>query len=86
MATWLVVVIFALAPGQNFSADRDMYVFLEPSHNSKDECLGSASDPEGIKMYIAKLVMEYGEPKKIQAVTCVEKEELKRILNEEKVT
>jgi len=85
MATWLVIVIFALAPGENFSADRDMYVFTEPSHNSKEECLGSTSDPEGIKMYIAKLFMEYGEPKKIQAVTCVEKEELKRILNEEKI-
>jgi len=69
---WLVVVIFAnLMDG--------VYVFTDPVFETRTECMATLTDEEHIKKYISKLVVEYGRPVPIQAVNCLQVDEIQRI-------
>ena len=73
--TWLVVVLFANVAG-------DVYIFTNPTFETRDECMATLHNPENIAGYTAKLVEEYGRTIPIKAVNCLEKDEIKRILDD----
>lgn len=74
--SWLVVVIFATFYG-------DIYVFTEPTFDSRDECMTSVLNPADIKNYTDKLLQEYGEPMPILGINCLQEDEIKRLLEGE---
>ena len=71
---WLIVVVFATGLG-------DLYVFTNPTFETRQECMMTVTDPYHIKNYTKKLTEEYGQVMPIQFINCVEEQELKRILN-----
>ena len=71
------VVVFALTIGD---ADRDLYIFTDPTFDNKDICEASITDPQYFPSLVQKLVMEYKQIKSIDAVVCVEEEELRNAL------
>lgn len=77
--SWAVVVLFATMAG-------DIYIFTEPTFETRDECMAALYDPNSRNNMLKKLVMEYGRPMPIQAVNCLETGEIKRILNQEQAT
>ena len=79
---WLIVVVFAITM-QDIDGGRDMYVFTEPTYESKDMCEADITDPMVYPGLIEKLVKEYKQVKKIEAVVCVEEKELKKALRGE---
>jgi hypothetical protein len=70
---WLVVVIFA-------NMMDGVYVFTDPVFETRTECMATLTDEEYIKKYTAKLVLEFGRPLPIQAVNCLQADEIQRIL------
>lgn len=70
---WLVVVLFA-TPGQ------DLYIFTDPTFETKQECETSIRDPEQVPKYIKKLSQEYLHLPPIRAVGCIEEQEMKKIM------
>tara|TARA_B100001287_G_scaffold136957_1_gene115273 strand:+ start:3442 stop:3684 length:243 start_codon:yes stop_codon:yes gene_type:complete len=71
---WLIVVLFATGLG-------DMYIFTEPTFETRQECMLTLTDPYHIRNYTRKLASEYDEPMPIELINCIEEETLKRILN-----
>ena len=71
--TWLVVVLFANVAG-------DVYIFTNPTFETRDECMTTLYNPENIAGYTAKLVEEYGRTIPIKAVNCLEEDEIKKII------
>ena len=76
---WLIIVVFAMTM-QDIDGGRDMYVFTEPTYASKELCEADIIDPKVYPGLIQKLVLEYKTVKKIEAVVCVEENELKQTL------
>lgn len=77
---WLIVVIFAMGPGDLADNGRDLYIFTDPTYEEKHICEASITDPQYIPVLVEKLLHEYGKPKKIESVVCVEEQELKNAL------
>lgn len=71
---WLIVVLFATGLG-------DMYIFTEPTFETRQECMNTLTDPYHIRNYIKKLASEYSEPMPIELINCIEEQTLKNILN-----
>ena len=63
-----------------FATMGDLYVFTEPSFETRNQCMEFLLKEESRKLILTKLYMEYGEPKPIQALNCIEEEEFKRII------
>ena len=76
---WIIVVVFAMTL-QDTDGGRDMYVFTDPTYESKVMCEADITDPMVYPGLIEKLVSEYKQVKKIEAVVCVTEEELKQAL------
>ena len=74
---FFIVVVFALTIGD---ADRDLYIFTDPTFDNKDICEAIITDPQYFPSLVQKLVMEYKQIKSIDAVVCVEEEELRNAL------
>ena len=72
---WLMVVIFATVQG-------DVYIFKQPTFESREACIASAKNPESQKQYIQKLVKEYGRVMPIHGINCLEENELRAIMKE----
>jgi hypothetical protein len=70
---WLVVVLFANIAG-------DVYIFTEPSFDTRDECMSTLHDPKHIYNYTQKLLLEYGEVQPIRFVNCLQQDEIERII------
>jgi len=70
---WFIVVLFA---GVYSDGSQDLYVFKTPTFESRDECIGSITDPQAIPNYVQHLFEEYGTMKRIQAVNCVSEDVL----------
>ena len=77
--SWAVVVLFATMAG-------DIYIFTEPTFETRDECMATLYDPNSRNNMLKKLVMEYGKPMPIQAVNCLQTSEIKRLLNQQQET
>ena len=71
---WLVVVLFANMQG-------DVYIFTEPSFDTRDECVATLYDPKHIADYTMKLVQEYGRKIPIRAINCLDQDTIKEILD-----
>lgn len=74
---WLIVVLFATVQG-------DIYIFANPTFDSREECMASITNPAHQKNYIKHLVEEYKKPMPIMNVNCLSKEVINKILNGEK--
>jgi len=75
---FFIVVIFAMTLGD---MDRDLYVFTEPTFDDKTVCEATITDPQYFPGLVQKLVIEYkGQLKTIEAVVCVEENELRNAI------
>jgi hypothetical protein len=70
---WLIVVLFQTMAG-------DVYIFTDPTFDTRDECMASVYNKEDQKKYIQKLVMEYKKPMPIMAVNCLQEDKINEIL------
>lgn len=77
--SWAVVVLFATMAG-------DIYIFTEPTFETRDQCMAQLYDPTSRDNMVKKLVEEYGRPMPIQAVNCLQTSEIKRLLNQQQET
>ncbi len=71
---WLIVVLFATMEG-------DMYVFTDPHFETEQACREFIMDRQQIPNLVEKLLQEYGQPMPVQAVNCLEEENLNNILS-----
>lgn len=78
--TWFIVVLFFQLPSEPAVSDRDLYIFTDPTFDSKTVCEATVTDPAVYPNLVAKLMNEYPIPRKIEKVFCLEEKELKQIL------
>lgn len=78
--TWFIVVLFFQLPSEPAVSDRDLYIFTDPTFDSKTVCEATVTDPAVYPDLVAKLMNEYPIPRKIEKVFCLEEKELKQIL------
>ena len=71
---WLVVVLFANMQG-------DVYIFTNPTFDTREECVATLRNPEKIAGYTMKLVEEYGRKIPIRAVNCLDQKTINEILD-----
>ena len=77
---WLIVVLFLLDPNADVTADRDLYVFTDPTFDSREQCELDIVDPAVYPALVHKLMLEYKYPRKIQNVFCVSEKELEQLI------
>ena len=77
---WFIVVLFLLDPNADITADRDIYIFTDPTVETLEQCQSDVVDPAVYPALVQKLLLEYRYPRKIQNVFCVSEKELKQIL------
>ena len=75
---WLIVVVFYTMQG-------DIYIFTDPTFDTKEECVASIKDPAMVPVYSKKLVLEYGRLLPIQAISCLEEKTIDNIINKGKI-
>ena len=68
---FLMILIFATAG--------DLYVFTEPSFDTKKECMSFMINNGPVLS--EKLLQVYGYPKEIQAVNCMTEDEFTKIMS-----
>lgn len=78
--TWFIVVLFFQLPSEPAGSDRDLYIFTDPTFESKTVCEATVTDPDVYPSLVAKLINEYPVPRKIEKVFCLEEKALKEIL------
>ena len=70
---WFILVLF-------FNQG-DPYVFTKPTFDSEDQCVGSITDPQFFPTLVEKLIQDYeGQMNKIEHVFCIDKNQLKILL------
>lgn len=62
-----------------------VYVFTEPTFESREACIESALDPEDIPGYVRKLLIEYGRPMPIKGINCISEDIYKKLYMEDAV-
>ena len=73
---WLIVAIFANIEG-------DVYIFTDPTFDTKIECEQSIRNPEMIPFYVQKIISEYnGTPPKLKTIGCLDEKTIGDILNQ----
>ena len=65
---WFIVVLF-FPLFSVVNADRDLYIFTDPTFESKTICEATVTDPGIYTSMVAKLLNEYPNPRKIEKVT-----------------
>ena len=70
---WLVVVMFATMEG-------DVYIFTDPSFDTREECTATLTQEQSVYNYTTKLFEEYGKPMPVLAVNCLDQNTIKEIL------
>ena len=76
--SWAVVVLFATMAG-------DIYIFTEPTFETRDECMAALYDTNSRNNMLKKLVMEYGRPMPIRGVNCIDTDTLNNLMEQYKV-
>ena len=71
---WLIVVVFYTLQG-------DVYIFTDPTFDSREECVASIKDPAMVPVITQKLVMEYGRLLPIPGLNCLQEVKIKEILD-----
>ena len=59
---WFIVVLFLLDPNADATADRDIYVFTDPTFESQQQCQSDVVDPAVYPTLVEKLLLEYKYP------------------------
>ena len=59
----------------------DVYIFTDPHFETRQECMEFIQDPLQIPNLVQKMYEEYEKPMPVQAVNCLEQEEIDRILS-----
>ena len=67
-----------------FATMGDVYMFTEPSFDSKNECMNYLM--QNGPMIHTKLLQEYGYPREIQAVNCLREQEFMSIISGQTAT
>jgi hypothetical protein len=70
---WLIVVLFQTMAG-------DVYIFTDPTFDTRDECMASVYNKDDQKKYIQKLALEYKKAMPIMAVNCLQEDKINEIL------
>jgi len=70
---WLVVVMFA-------TMQNDIYIFTDPSFETREACYATLTKEEHIYKYTTKLFQEYGKPMPVLAVNCLQENTIEEIL------
>lgn len=77
--SWFLVVIFM--EWEQYP----LYVFTEPTFESKEECMASAMDPDEIPGYVSKLLLEYGRPMPVKGINCINEDILNKLIKEDTI-
>ena len=72
---WFLIIFFTAG---------HQFVFYKPTFDSVDECVWSANYPPHIAVYGSRLMKEYGSPQEIERVACIDEDNLKKFLEENK--
>ena len=78
--TWFIVVVFALSP-LDIDGGIYLYIFTNPTYDNYDQCSADITDPMVYPLLVEQLLKDYGKPRKITNVVCVEKKELDSAIN-----
>tara|TARA_B100000902_G_C26623053_1_gene580732 strand:- start:284 stop:535 length:252 start_codon:yes stop_codon:yes gene_type:complete len=77
---WLIVAVFANIQG-------DVYIFTDPSFESKVECESAMNDPLNIPRYVAKMMEVYNyNPPKLRTIGCLDEDTIKELLKTSKTS
>ena len=60
-----------------------IYVFTNPTFDSREECMASIKDQNKVPAYVAQLLIEYGRPMPIKGINCIDQNLYKELLQEE---
>lgn len=63
--TWFLVVILL------DTEPYPIYAFTDPTFESREECMESATNPAHIPRYVQKLIQEYGTLPMIEGINCI---------------
>ncbi len=81
---WVLVVLWSIVGSDG---NVDAYVFTQPMFESKEECVQNALDPNEIKKYINRLVIEgmfinkeTGQIQPIHKVVCAEADKVLEVI------
>ena len=77
---WLLVVVFTGIDGGGM---QDVYIFDHPNFATKNECVLSANDPVDQRIYMGKIINEYGYPRMVDRVLCVPEKKVNEIIKGE---
>lgn len=73
---WFIVVFFM--------QDHGSFIFFKPHFQNVETCLASATNPEDIKVYGARIIMEYGRPIPINRIVCANEDVVKEMMTKPK--
>lgn len=69
---WFIVVFFM--------QDYGSFIFFKPQFESAETCLASATNPNDIAVYGARIIMEYGRPLPVDRVVCANEDVIKEMM------
>lgn len=69
---WFIVVFFM--------QDYGSFIFFKPQFESSETCLASATNPNDIAIYGARLIMEYGRPLPVDRIVCANEDVIKEMM------
>jgi len=72
---WFVFVIFVV----NQPSDPNAYLFTTPSFNSQQQCQMAVMDLRTIPLFADKLVQEFGGPKPIKSISCINEDTVRKL-------
>ena len=73
---WFLVIFFMEGLGS--------YVFFNPTFDSLDDCKFSANYPPHIQVYAQKMLQEYGSPRPVSRVVCMDENALMKFMEADK--
>ncbi len=77
---WFLVVVFTGIDGRGL---QDVYIFDRPNFATKNECVISANNPVDQRIYMGKIISEYGYPRMVDKVLCVPENKVNQIIKSE---
>lgn len=62
-----------------------IYMFTEPTFESREECIASAMDPNEIPKYLNQLLLAYGRPMSVQGINCITEDIANKLLMQDSI-
>lgn len=57
-----------------------VYMFTNPTFDSREECMASIKNPNHVPAYVAQMLMEYGRPMPIKGINCIDEDLAKELM------